>query len=574
MSNTTYILIGVTYYVVALIIILIVLHIIRKKSKNYYLNKIDELEREKNLIISANILSELNKVEGLINNDQLQKKYEDWQDRFKEIKEVEIPKISDQLLEIEDLYKSKNKKELKEKLAKVEYQIFFVKTKSNYLLSEIKEITSSNERNRNSITRLKAKYRDIMSTYNNNKEDYDKIAENIDLQIDRIDKLFSAFEVAMENNNYSEVNKIVKVLEDILGNLKLVIEETPSILMMANKIIPTKIKDIESISSKLEKDGYNLDYLNLSYNIEETNKKLSDILERLNVLNIEDSTLDLETIMNYFEGIYSSFDKEQESKKIFEELTPSIISRAVNYERINNDLRRKTDEFKYSYDLVDDDLKILDVINREVKEVKRDYDTIVNAYRSRTFAFSRLAKEMEVLNTKLVKIKEKLDEALKTLGSLKEDEVRAREQVDDIKEVLRQANVKLTSYKLPTIPKKYNVELSEANDALEEMIRELNKKPISIKTLNIRVDTARDLALKLFNTSKELVKSAYMAEMAVVYGNRFRVVDEDIDKALINSENLFNKGEYKKSLENSINAINNIEPEFYNTLKTIMEGKQ
>ena len=31
---------------------------------------------------------------------------------------------------------------------------------------------------------------------------------------------------------------------------------------------------------------------------------------------------------------------------------------------------------------------------------------------------------------------------------------------------------------------------------------------------------------------------------------------------------------YKKSLENSINAINTVEPEFYNTLKTIMEGQK
>ncbi len=573
MSSTTVILLGVTYYVIALIIVLTVLLVMRKKSKNYYLNKIDELEREKNLIISANILTELNKVESLINNETLQKKYEEWQNRFNEIKDVEIPKLTDKLLEIEELYNNKQKKELKEMLAKVEYQIYFVKTKSNYLLSEIKEITSSNERNRTSITKLKARYRDIISAYNNNKSEYDKISENIDLQIDRIDKLFSAFEIAMEANNYSEVNKIVKVLDDILGNLKLVIEETPSILMMAIKIIPSKIKDIQVVSEKMEKEGYNLDYLNLEYNIEETNKKLSDILERLNVLNIEDSTLDLETIMNYFDGVYSSFDKEKESKKQFEEYYNSIISRAINYEKTNNNLRRKTDEFKYSYDLVDDDLKILDVIKKELKDIKRDYETIVNAYRSRTFAFSRLNKEMEVLNNKLIRVKEKLDEALKSLGSLREDEIRAREQLEDIKEVLRQAKINISKYKLPVLPKKYEVELNEANEAIDELVRELNKKPISIKTLNIRVDTARDLVLKIYNTSKETVKSAYMAEMAVVYGNRFRVVDEEVEKALTISENLFNKGEYKKSLENSINTINTIEPEFYNTLKTIMEGK-
>ena len=42
-----------------------------------------------------------------------------------------------------------------------------------------------------------------------------------------------------------------------------------------------------------------------------------------------------------------------------------------------------------------------------------------------------------------------------------------------------------------------------SKDGLEEIVRELDKKPIVIKILNIRVDTARDLVLKLYNTSGE-----------------------------------------------------------------------
>ena len=377
----------------------------------------------------------------------------------------------------------------------------------------------------------------------------------------------------MDDNNYSEVNKIVKALEDLLGNLALVIEEAPSIIMLGNKVIPTRIKDILSVSKKMEEEGFNLEYLNLDYNIDETNKKVKDILERLNVLNIEDSTLDLKTIMDYFDSIYIAFDKEKEAKKIFDEYMTTIIARTARYERINNDLKKKTNEFKYSYDLVDEDLVVLDVIKNELIEIRKDFESIVSAFRSRSFSYTRLAKEMEILNGKLVKTKEKLDEALKNLGNLKEDELRARDQLIEIKEILRKSQVKISSYKLPVIPKKYYVELSEATDAIKEMVKELNKKPISIKTLNIRVDTARDLVLKLYNTSKELVKSAYMAEMAVIYGNRFRVVNSKINTSLEESENLFNKGEFKKSLETSINAINVIEPDFYETLKRIMEGE-
>ena len=55
--------------------------------KNKYSNALKMLERDKNLIISASILSELNKVESLVNNKELEKKYEGWKNKFKNIKD-------------------------------------------------------------------------------------------------------------------------------------------------------------------------------------------------------------------------------------------------------------------------------------------------------------------------------------------------------------------------------------------------------------------------------------------------------------------------------------------------------
>lgn len=61
---------------------------------------------------------------------------------------------------------------------------------------------------------------------------------------------------------------------------------------------------------------------------------------------------------------------------------------------------------------------------------------------------------------------------------------------------------------MPTIPKNYYVEISEAMEAINELVKELDKRPISIKILNLRVDTARDLVLKVYNTVNETVKTA------------------------------------------------------------------
>ena len=566
MSRTTFILIGVLYYIFTIVIIVVVLNLINKKERQKYKDEITTLERDKNLIVGASILSELNKVGALINNDIMQKKYDNWCLRLKEIKEIEVPKITDALVEIEEAFQDKDYQCSKTKIAALELEIAYVKTKSNFLLDEVKEITLSEEKNRETITKLKADYRMILTKYNSNKEEYNEVEKPLMLQFENVDKLFGAFEAAMDNNEYTEVGKIVKAIDDTVGNLKVVIEEAPSIIIMGKKLIPAKILDIDKISNKMIKEGYNLDYLNISYNVTEAEKKINDVFGRLNVLNLEDSVFELKTILDYFDSLYHNFDKERLSKRTFEDLQRSILIKTTKLNNISNELNKKVDDLRYSYDLVDEDIKILDDIANEIDEIKDDYNRIIEMHRRGNCAFSRLAKEMELLNNSLAKTEEKLDQTLRSLSSLKEDEKRAREQLDEIKRILGQAKNNIKEYKLPITPKNFYVELSEASGAITEMIKELDKRPISIKTLNTRVDTARDLTLKVYNTTKETIKTAKMAEMAIVYGNRYRAIYKDVEVGLIKAENAFYKGNFKNSLENAINAINVVEPGIHKRL--------
>lgn len=573
MGSTTFTLLGVSYYLASVIIIVIVLNKINKKDKNKYLKIINDLEKNKNLIISSGILTELNNANNLVNNKEMQEMYDDWKKRFNYIKEVEIPKITDSLIEIQDLFDNKKYKDLNKLLAKTELSIDYVKTKSNYLLNEIKKVTTSSSRSREEILKLKQKYREIITKYNNNKTDYSLINGPIELQFENVDKLFSHFEVAIDENNYQETSKVLNALNDIVGNLELIIKESPSIILLGTKLLPSKMHDVYVEADKLRKDGYNLDYLNIEYNYEEANKKIADVLEKINVLNIEDSLLTLKTLLDYFDGLYNDFEKEVKAKKSFKELTRSILVRANKYEKINNELRKRGKQFIYSYDLTEDDIKILDILKDEIKEIKHDYDEIIEASRSKKYAYSRLDKEMKELNNRLGKCGNNLEYALKNLGSLKEDELRANDQLEEIKSILKKAKYKISSYKIPVIPRRYYIELSEASVAIKNVVIELEKKPISIKTLNIRVDTARDLVLKLYNTSNEIIRTAQLAETSIVYGNRYRSVNKGIDDALTNSERFFNNGEYKNSLEYTINAINKVEPDFYQKLKETLENK-
>ena len=563
MSDKTSLVLGIIYVVVAIILIVLVLVMYDKHNKKKYNGILRELERNKNLIISGSILTELNKLSSLINNKDLEKKYKIWQSRYKKIKDEDIPQLDDKLNELEATFKTRKFKEINEAIAKLELELYYVKSKSEFLLRDIKEITLSESKNREIITVLKKDYREIYLKYHHNIDDYELIKKAIELQFENVDKLFASFELTMDNNAYGEAPKIVKALDDAIGNLKVVIDDAPGVILLGKTLIPDKIKDITKITKKMTSEGYNLDYLNIDYNITEAEKKIADIFDRLNVLNLTDSILELNAIVNYFDELYGEFDKEIESKKEYEENSRKLGVKCKKLLAIIKNLSMKIEDIKYSFDLSDEEVKGIDELNLNIKSIQSDYEVLVENYRNRSFSYSKLNEELNTLSMRLVKEEDKLELTLRNLSGLKEDENRAREQLTEINEILAKSKNVISSYKLPVIPKEYYTEASEAGDAIGVMVKELNKKPISIKVLNIRVDTARDLVLKLYKTTTDAVRLASLAENTLVYGNRYRAISEKINNGLSRAESEFYKGNYKASLELAINAIAEADPDIH-----------
>ena len=149
---------------------------------------------------------------------------------------------------------------------------------------------------------------------------------------------------------------------------------------------------------------------------------------------------------------------------------------------------------------------------------------------------------------------------------MRDDEIRAREQLEEIKVILKNSKLKMREYNLPVIPQSYYVELNEASYAIREIVKELDKKPITISVLNTRVDTARDLVLKLYSKTCEILKYAALAETILVYSNRYRANYDGLSNKINLSEQLFLKGEYQKSLELTASLLNRIEPGIYDRL--------
>lgn len=545
----------------AILGVFIVFLVLSKKRKEKKLKQkiIEELDYNKNILDTYPIENELVKVETLIKNEKLEEQYKTWQERFQKIKDENVVNLNEIVLKL-DSQNVENFDELKEDAKRELYKAKFL---LSALLEEIEDVNMSEEKYRTLIIKLKTKYRELKDYYDEHKEEYGELENVVEMQFENIEKRFQIFEEFMETNDYSEVIHIVKSIDLMLEHMQEVVKKLPDLVIVAHKIIPLKIEELTDIYEKMILDNYNLKELNVAVNLENALKSTNELVEKVKGLNFKDVEIEFEAIVDYLDDLFKVFETEQLSRKEYSKLKNLFENKLLKTNKIVSSVYKELDSIKSMYNLKAEELDSLNVIKTRLMEVNDRYKKIITELKNQDTNFLNAHKELLDTNTLLIEISDDLDKLLKSLGNMYEDEQRAREQLNEIEKLLRDSKCILNKYKFPSVNKELYVEIKEANEAVFEVIKELKEKPIKINTLNTRVDTARDLALKVYTHVSDMLKKMQVIEELIVFANKYRSDSEIISDNLNKASNFFFQGNYNKSLEilekSLINKIPNIE---------------
>ncbi|MFV0275350.1 MAG: septation ring formation regulator EzrA [Bacilli bacterium] len=552
------------FVLIILIIITIVIYINKKTSK--YKDILSDIETMTNELINSELLKEFERAKASMEDKNIEMQVNHYKKEVDDIKNEKIAYLTDMILESDLLLEQKKFKELNTKIIALEIEAYELKNYSFSILERLKEITTSEEKNRAIITEVKTVYRQLNAYFDQNKENYGELTKTIELQFENIQKRFIDFEHNMTQKNYDDVVNIVHSVENMVKHMKVVLEEVPSVLALANNVIPKKVLELKRVYNLMEKEGFVLDYINLESNLEETSKKISNIFDRAKKLNLEDSLIELRTISDYFDAIFIKLEKEKVAKSDFLSNKSTLIGKVNKINHVMDQIYFHLDEGITDYDISEVNLEDIEVLKTDLIKINEKAREIVDELKPKSFAYSKLNKEIELLIMEINKKEIKLNNIFNVIGTLKNNESRAHEQLNEIVKIITEAKYKTREYKFPTLTNDYFVHLEDAEEALKEVVKELDNKPINISALNMRVDTARDLAFKLFNTIDEIIKTSKLLEGTITYANRYVGRYNEVELAIKKVTSHYNTGNYKKGLELIIHVLDNIEPDIYSKL--------
>ena len=64
------------------------------------------------------------------------------------------------------------------------------------------------------------------------------------------------------------------------------------------------VKIANEIYKEMTEKGFNLEYLNVEYNLEESKKNIEKIIENAKMINLEGAMFDLKTMLEYYDSLF------------------------------------------------------------------------------------------------------------------------------------------------------------------------------------------------------------------------------------------------------------------------------
>ena len=543
-------------FVIALVIFLFIF--LRRRKRNKLINGINELEYKKNELDGLPVLTELAKIEEIAKSEQLEEKVVEFKDRYSVAKD-RLSKITDQLVTLDEYVSNRQFKEYYDKYSEIEAELYEIEEELNNVLEEIDDIASYEEKYRDIVTKLKIRYRTLEKVYANKEESFGDIKKVIKMQLENIEKRFSDFDLVMEEKLYNEVILVVKSIDTMIDHLGIVMDELPDILLLLNDLIPGRIEDLKIEYDRMIEEGYPLEYMDFPANVEKIEKRKNDIYDRAKVLNIDDSLFIAKTILGYLDSLFKDLELERNAKKTFDFNNEEFAKRLKLIDTAIKDVYNQMDDIKSLYGLKESDLEVIDNLSLKTSSLNKDYKKLLREVKKGKNSYAKENIDFNVLITRLDRLSDEVDRSIKSLGSMYEDEIRARDELQSMNELLVKCKSRVRNYQLPIVHDDYKVEVDEAKEALEAVKQELESKPIIIKTLNMRVETAHDLIFKLNIRTNDLIKYAYFTELMVVYSNKFKK-ELDLSEDLSKVELLYSKGEYKESYDLCLKIMDTINP--------------
>lgn len=551
---------------VVLLIIIIVVFVYRMMKLKIYRREVVNLENTMNAVKTLPIQYRLGRVKGISKNmPDVVEKYQEYSKEYKDICDFQTNEIVSLLTDVDEALFYRKLKGVKTKLLKLKEDIADYEKRSKELLEKIEVITEIENIQRLEIIKVKEKYRETNDNYASIRFKIEDFVPAIPALFNDIDQRFVQLEDYMNHQKFDDAKQFTKDIDKDIDLLDANLRDLPTYISVVRQYIPKRMEELNQTIENMKERQFAMERMNTTTRFHKITHDLDETVKNIKLLQLENVGQQIEVMTDEINQLSADFEKEETAYQAYQEKRNRCYKYVAGIEDGLNKAICSLRELQENYILDDYDITIqkdydgYQSILDELTEITAIIETKDFSYYEMIENFDDIVEKSKPFNDALLKYNE-------IESSLRIQEKRALDELDNINIVLLEIKSEIKNKHLPMISESYKDYIEDSYQKADAILNFIRKRPIDLQNLSVQVDAARDVIYKLYDNVHNLIVTAEMVEDAIVYGNRYRSSFLEVNTELTKAELLYRNGEYTKALSTAVDIIEKIKPGSYEML--------
>ena len=545
-----------------LIVALISLSIRRKRKK-----ELERLIQKKEEIQQRPISEELAKVKDLNMHGQAEELFERWRAEWTEMVDVHIPAIDTLLLEAEEAIDKMRFSKARGIEQEIEDYIEQCNNDMNKILAELDHLIGSDAKSRVEIEQLKEQYRTARKTLLAHQHAYGPALPALEQRLEIFAPSFEEYDTLTIEGNYLKAREMVESLVDEAKLLHGMITDIPNVLTEVHTKIPGIIHELRSGHREMEQTGYYLAHLEMMAFLDDLEMHLQQIVVDVQQLELEKVRPSLQLINEELDVCYDQLEQEVVARRFVEQHAFSLKEKMLHHLIESKDLITEAIFVQQSYRLSEDEADTPKQNAKDLENLQRRYDVVLELYTNEQSAFSSLEEELKAITAELETTIQQQQQFAESLKKLRLDETQAHTELEQLRKELHVLERKLHKANIPGIPDEMRSRMSEVDEQLFIVAKHLEEVPLHIHNIESSLKLADKLLRETEQKAKEMLENVVLFEHTVRYGNRYRASNPAVNQRFKQAEKAFAELRYSKALEQAGLAVSEIDPKAFEVIE-------
>lgn len=553
--------------IVSIVLIVIVLFITYRLLKlKHYRKQIVDLENRINAIKSLPLQYRLGRVKGIAKNmPELQDKYELYEEQFSKLSDTLNDEITPLINEVDEALYYRKLHGVQKKMSKLENDVMHYETDSKQLLKDIEVITEIENIQRLEIIKIKEKYRETNDHYSQIRFKVEDYVPKLQDVFHGIDQQFVQLEDYMNNQQFEEAKQYTEKVSKDIDDLEADLRDLPTYISVTRQYLPKRLNELKTIMDEMMQKDFAVERMKATLRIDKIENDLNETAQSIKDLNLENVGQNIEVMTEDMNLLYADFEKEQNAYALYEEKRDTCYKYVNTIDSGLSKTRDVIKDLEKNYILSDCEITIEDDY-KEFQKVLDDLNDVTEIIESKDFSYQDMIENFERITVNCKPFNDSLIKHNELAESLKIQEKRALDELDNINIVLLEIKSEIRNKHLPMISESYQDYIDDSYQKADAILNFIRQRPIDLKSLSMQVDAARDVIYKLYDNVHNLIVTAEMVEDAIIFGNRYRSSFLEVNTELTKAELLYRNGEYTKALSTAVDIIEKIKPDSYEML--------